>query len=510
MSDHVYRKEDCAQDPQFQEPFVDLDEWRGKSLRYEVLRGGFLGTKTRFCFYFPEDGAFSHRFFQRMMPVQGDETAAEKLLGTENDMITFAISHGAILIDTNMGGLVNGGGDETLVYRSSAACAMYARKLAAERFGGGAVYGYVFGGSGGGYKTISCLESTEGIWDGGVPFVIGSPMALPYVYTVRSHAMRLLRGKLEEIADALEPGGSGDPKALLTPPQKEALEEATSMGFPLKTWTVWKSLGEGALPLLAPAVFSIDPTYVTDFWTKEGYLGYEKEGSAARDRIHLETEITGMFLPDGSALDPEHQADGKNTWGVDEAWKNLMAGEEKLPVLRLQDFPEGDVYTKGLTLTFLGGALAKETIHVRPVGSKIVAVEPDPMESRDLAALLQKVRPHERVLLDNSAYLALQTYHRHQVPGPEYHAFDRFRKADGTPIYPQRPVLAGPVIARGGAGSVQSGSIHGRCIVVESLMDESAFPWQADWYRQQVKAHCGAPEEEQFRLYFMDHCMHTD
>ena len=33
------------------------------------------------------------------------------------------------------------------------------------------------------------------------------------------------------------------------------------------------------------------PPYFTDFWTKEGYLGSDPNGSAVRDRIHLTTTI---------------------------------------------------------------------------------------------------------------------------------------------------------------------------------------------------------------------------
>lgn len=75
--------------------------------------------------------------------------------------------------------------DVTLVYRASAAVALYSRVKAAELFGPHRPYGYIYGGSGGGFKTMSFMDNTTGIWDGAVPFVIGTPVAIPNVFTAR-------------------------------------------------------------------------------------------------------------------------------------------------------------------------------------------------------------------------------------------------------------------------------------------------------------------------------------
>lgn len=321
--------------------------------------------------------------------------------------------------------------------------------------------------------------------------------------------MRLLRNKFEKIKDAIEPGGSGDPYACLNEEEAAALKEASLMGFPMKTWCEYDSIGEGALPVLAPAIPQMDPSYFTDFWTKEGYLGSDPNGSAVRDRIHLTTTIEDIRHPELGMMSLADTVDEKNAYGVDEAWKNQFSKGQAYPVFVLKDFPEGDVYTKGLTLKFLDGALEGQTITVIWLGYNLVTAESD-TSGRDLKEMLRQVKAGDQVLLDNSDYIAIQTYHRHQVPGPEYHAWDQFRDADGKPLYPQRPFLVGPILAMNGAGSEQSGTIHGKAIVLESLMDESAFPWQADWYRSQIVKNSGKPEKENFRLYYMEHCMHTD
>lgn len=98
----------------------------------------------------------------------------------EDDTIAFCLQNGAYFIETNMESAAAFGGhpEPHKIWKSSAAAAEYSRQVAREYYGCGRPYGYVFGGSGGGYKTIACIENTNA-WDGACPFVIGSPYSLP-------------------------------------------------------------------------------------------------------------------------------------------------------------------------------------------------------------------------------------------------------------------------------------------------------------------------------------------
>jgi hypothetical protein len=96
-------------------------------------------------------------------------------------------------------------------------------------------YDYVYGGSGGGYKTLSCIESTRGVWDGTVPYVIGTSMAIPYNFTVRVHAMGILWNKFPSMYRCMEPGGSGDIYTGLNTEEKVALKCIK----PCWTWLLW-------------------------------------------------------------------------------------------------------------------------------------------------------------------------------------------------------------------------------------------------------------------------------
>ncbi len=499
---------DGIKDEQFTEPYIDIDEWRDQPVCHRYVHGGFHGTETRFCFYYPPKEEFKGRFFQKLALVQGPEDEAQHQEG-EEDVISFSVLHGAYYVDTNLGGILNGGEDHTLVYRCSAQAAQFSRKVAMEMYACSRPFGYVFGGSGGGFKTMSCAENTTGIWDGAVPFVIGSPMAMPNVFTVRAHAMRLLRHKFPAVVDAIEPGGSGDPYAVLNEEEAEALREATAMGFPMDTWCEYETIGEGALPVLYPAIPAMDPSYFTDFWTKKGYLGSDETGSAVRDRIKLETTVKHIHISELGISGIAENIDKGNAYGVDEAWKHQIGKEGKLPVLELDTFPQGDIYSRGLVMRFLDGELAGQQINLFWLGYNLVTGAAD-ASGRDLKELMEKIRVGDRVEMDNSDYIAAQTYHRHQVPESEYHAWYFFRDENGDPRYPQRPFLVAPILARQGCGSVQEGTPNCKMIILESLMDESTFPWQADWYRKTIMKNRGTDGNDIMRLWYMEHCMHTD
>jgi hypothetical protein len=88
--------------------------------------------------------------------------------------------------------------------------------------------------------------------------------------------------------------------------------------------------------------------------------------------------------------------------------------------------------------------------------------------------------------------------------------WDQFRNAEGEPIYPQRPMLIGPLFVQATSGSQMTGQFAGKMIVVASLWDREAMPWQADWYRQRVAKQLGDEADEHFRLYYTDHALHGD
>ena len=99
----------------------------------------------------------------------------------------------------------------------------------------------------------------------------------------------------------MEPGGSGDIYRGLDETQKEALLEATKMGFPKRGWFCWPFMGDGALMVLAPMIYQIYPQYFKDFWTKPGFAGADPGSTEARDRVQFVTTVKELIYPEKKA-----------------------------------------------------------------------------------------------------------------------------------------------------------------------------------------------------------------
>jgi len=483
-------------DPVFQDPYVDIDEWRDDPVRHRYVHGGFRGSDCRFSMYFPDATRYQGRFFHPVMPVPGTEHSATE--GLHVGYIQFAGASGGYLVESNLGRLRRAlpNEDSTIAgFRASAAVATYSRVLATQMYGDHRPYGYVFGGSGGGYRTMACIENTRGVWDGAVPYIHPTPMSLPSNLGVQAHALRVLRDKLPQIVDALEPGGSGDMYAGLDAEERDALAEATRMGFPPRAWfdaerialqytTIWAGLFDHMVRW--------DPGYFEDFWTVPGYLGANPPESLAQAKLQHKTRIAELVMAPDAV---------RRGFPLPLA----MTGQhvDDVPVaFRLEELPPDDM--TGAMLQFTSGGAAGHNVFISGVRDGYVTTGIGQVHFD----ALRGVAAGDDVLLDNTGYLAFQTYHRHQVPPDGYPEWHQFRAA-GQPIYPQRPALLGPRYARNGAGGgIQSGRFDGKMIVVQCLLDEGAYPQQADWYRKRVEAVLGARIDDSYRLWFVDHAMH--
>ncbi|MBB5686712.1 PKD domain-containing protein [Sphingobium boeckii] len=507
----------AAADPLFKEPYIDVDEWRDAPVRHRYVHGGFKGTDTRFSFYFPDKAQYRDRFFQHITPVPDDENLAQKMAPGEEDKIGFAIASGGYFVETNGGGrgMVGMPGqpvDATIAaYRANAAAADYSRVVAQQMYGGKRPYGYAFGGSGGGFRTVGAIENAQGVWDGVVPYVLGSPMAPPNMFTVRLRAMRVLQDKFPHILNAVEPGGSGDPYAGLTPEQASVLREVTNMGFPTPSWFGWRTMGIHGFAALYGGMLMADPGYFNDFWSKPGYLGHDAPQAFAGYRLqHDSTVAATISASDAAALKLDTRVTN-GTSNVDNAFAALQgAAARRIVAFRLASAPPPTYFVGGDLIVGSGAAAGQRLTISRIVGDVVVLGVVD-----DTVAA--KLQGGDKVRIDNSNFLAAETYHWHQVPPRDagYAVWDQFRKPDGTPLHPQRAFLLGPLFTASTTGRPfgqppMTGQFSGKMILVESLWDREAMPWQGDWYRRQVEASQGAAAADTFRIWMIDHALHGD
>jgi hypothetical protein len=466
-------------DPRYDKPYVELDEQRSEPVPHRYVHGGFTGTDARFSFYFPPDQQYRGRFFHNTYPMALTSDIGPFPIQFDVAMgdLGFTIDSGAYYVQTNLGGMERMRiADPTIgAYRVNAAAAKFSREVAARIYGDHRPYGYLFGGSGGSYQVMGASENTSGIWDGFLPYVLGTPYALPSMFTIRVHALRVLRqrNRLAAVMDAINPGGTGDPYATLDEEEAAALREACLMGYPPKGWWNHDRLDSGYLGYNIPSLMAADPGYNADFWSKPGYLGADPASSIHAARVQFETII-----------------------------EDIVEGPRKL--LRFAEVPDKDFADAQLIILSgegQGGIL--------PLGPK--ADNPMAVAFAVNPQVLASIKPGDRVRIDNSFALAVQTYHRHQVPDrDDLPAWDQFRDDAGAPVYPQRPSLYGPHAATTVAGSVPSGKAEGKMLILETMMDIDALPWQADHYYRQVRRNIRSGAPDDVAIWFIDHAQHDD
>ena len=465
-------------DPQFNRPYVEVSEWREHPVPHRYVRGGFEGTDARFSIYFPPKERYEGRFFHNTYPLATSSDIGPFPIQFDVAIgnLGFTIASGAYYVQTNLGGAdrMPPADPAIAAYRVNAAAAKYSRALAIELYGDHRPFGYLFGGSGGSYQVMGSAEKTQNVWDGFLPFVLGSHHAIPSMFTIRQHALRVLRrgGKFAAIVDALQPGGSADPYVGLDQEEAAALREATLMGFPMRGWWDHEAMTSGYYANVAPITPMLDPTYAGDFWSKPGYLGTDPKSSVAEARFSFDTQVA-----------------------------QVIEGFPKEVVL--ETLPDRDFADAHLVV--MNGDRAGQSVPIAVIAGKKLGFA---MAANH--ALIGSLKPGDKVRIDNSWALAMQTYHRHQVSTPDFYAWNQYRSADGEPIYPQRDVAIGLVGAGNTAGCITQGKVTGKVLVIECLLDIDALPWQADWYRGQVKAALGPSFDDSFALWYIDTANHEN
>lgn len=500
-----------CQDTVFKNPFVDVDKTIYKPVKCRYIHGGF-SDGTRFSFYFPlSKKHFTGRFFQYITPFPDSETAAQGY-PDEYSPIAFSIAHGAYFVETNEGGKLDFADSSTKrdatigAFRANAACAQLSRHIAKLLYDCPRPYGYCYGGSGGAFRTVGSIEHTEGVWDGAVPFVMGSNNAIPSVFAARMYGLRVLKDKLDNIADAMLPGGSGDPYATLSVEQRQVLKEVTQMGFPLNGWSGWRYMDVHGFIVLYKTLQQMDAAYFReDFWHKPGYLGYDNPPSLQRDHVQTKAVVTRIIGQQEAEqlglVKPMNEAE-RGT--ADRAWASMGTEIKNKPVAYEID-REVEMKTLGGDLIVLSENGKGERLQLTKA-TKHYAVLADV----NAPQLLTYLKVGDSIQVDNSDFLAVETYHRHQVPTPDYIGWNQFRGIGGQPIYPQRPFLVGPFITMGAAGCEFNGSIKSKVILCCSVWDREAFAWQGDWYRNKVREHLGDKTDDNFRLWYTDRATHSD
>lgn len=461
-------------DPTYRFPVIDAEADFQEPVPHHRISGHFNGTNVDFNLYLPGKSAWQGRFFQHVYPLQ-NSTAPER-------EFTFGIDSGAYWVK------VKG----TLGYRADAAVAKLSRQLAREYYDepDRQIYGYVYGGSGGSLQTVGGMENTVGVWDGALVLIQAVPASNPNNFCIRALGGIVLDGKSKEIADAVSPGGSGNPLEALNELERAVWEEVTAFGVPVKVWEDFDDvarngtrtrLWEALRTLIIPSFKNSDSSYVDDFWTKPGYAGTEDS--------QLGEFFRSALVTFNSTVRDVHR--GSN--GVPVAF-SLDNAPASIDPKGLEYFVQKEDGTVGSFFALLDGRTNEAMIYG----------ESDP-------AALAALDSGSELTVNNRWWLSVHTCHRHQLTSREgYYGFDYFRGPEGKPLYPQREVELAPIQSeRAAGGGTHTGKFNGKMIVMDNLLDYDALPWHADWYRNVVREAIGDEAfEDNYRLYYADNADH--
>lgn len=501
----------------FDKPYIDVDEWRDKPVRHRYIHGGFTGTEARFVLFFPPKEIYRGRFFQAINAVPLTEELAANVMGSVDEFVGFCIDSGAAAVASNMGGF-NATANPTMrtdptisTFRVSAAAARYARIVAAQMYGPHRTYGYAFGGSGGGYRTLGCAQNSDA-FDGVVPFMHPCPAAIPNGFAVRARGLRVLKDKLPLIADAQEPGGS-QVRDVLNAEEFAVYDELTKHGFPSRTWVFHETMGIGALAILYQSILAKDPGYFRDFWILPGYLGKDRPELFTEPRLQHSSQVVRIVTSADAAargIPAPGRTMADQRGDSDVAWMALQNshGGQALPVgLELENAPPAGKSLVGANIVIETGPSAGKLLVLGGMEGRTALFQFGP-SSGSLRDVTDAIKAGHRVRIDNSDFLAFETYYRHALLGPDSYVCNQFRRSDGVPIYPQRKQLMNYDFVLSSVGKPITGDFHGKMIVLQYLLDWDAHGWFADWYRNKVRTQQGARMSDRYRLYFVDHCTH--
>jgi hypothetical protein len=493
---------------EFGAPFIDVDEWREEPRPHRYVHGGFEGTHTRFSFYFPPDDLYRGRMFQFLSGgAGGDENSLtrpfELGFGWAFDVVFDEL--GGFLVESNQGHFGNEGntgvsGDLEL-FGASAEAAVYSKVFAEQVYGAGPHHSYVWGGSGGGLRSLCCIENRPDVWDGDVSFVIGEASGSSLSLTL-AYWWLYCRDRRDDIIDATEPGGSGDPFAGLSDDERRALATLYRGG--------WNRGAESQLWASASWMFGMsglkenDPSYFEDFWTKPGYLGHDHPHSLGSVLLDTRCTVTRVQRgPDGPGQmwlpalvgmgDTSDQPDRGSSYGI-AVDADLGPDPNRLYMARATVLT-GKAKGRQVYVAHEGELLLGERMTAPDMFDDVEVGDEIALENRDLIAWAHRWMYSldlERWTVDDPATGDGRL-------APEFAGLD-FLLVDGTPIYPQREGRVLPVS--------QHGRIERKVIHVACTHDTIVPLPSVGHYHRMVREHLGDRVDDLYRLWWVENAPH--
>src|SRR5947209_1432400 len=424
---------------------------------------------------FPAKEFWRNRFFDAVYPLP----LSQSFTGDP----TFEFTHGGYLVNVSPG-------SPNVGYRVDAAASKLAKAYANKLYGNSArIYGYVYGISGGSIQTMGAVEGTKGVWDGAMPTSLATDGLSMHSFMWDSlFMMAVPPAQRALIVDAVKTGSTKNIYDGLNPEQHAILDEFLNAGFASRAM---QDTGTFYFPLpfyTAGGLAALDPAYEDDFWSKPGFEGANPPSFLAAAKVDGFATITGIHrhaqnVPTSVTFDPV-AVPKMGSMGSEGLQFYVYAADEKTRTMGASGGSlNGDL--KGATLTLKGSN--------------------DP-------AMLKALTIGGKIRINNRFLLALCFYPRHNIVTNGNPAYKQYLNADGTPKYPQRSVPGWKLNSLSTqGGTLETGNIKLKTIIMENLLDNRSFPYTASFYHSQiVKAIGPARADQMVRIYYNDNANHAD
>ena len=345
---------------------------------------------------------------------------------------------------------------------------MFAKSKIAQLYGRQASRSYLFGSSGGGWRSLSQLERYPQSYDGaGIRNPVVDTRHFTYTYPILDHFLPVILPKLPQIIAARDRNETDLP--FLSAAERYALNRIYAAGAAAGSEFKFTQAAASSVTLGYPALRLFDPTYFDAFWTTPGYAGYDGEVS------HLVVDgAAGSVAAVGTP----------NAGGYVVSFTHAGASY-------------GANAIKGWRLTVTSGALEGKTFHVSANAGTQISIA-------GYAGAMNGLQPGDSYTLSNRDFLAWQRYHEHivQCRYPEY-AGD----CDSlTPKRPQRPASVQQAYSTRGAEL--TGRIRKPVVSTAQDLDHLVYPVSIARYFDKVRAALGDRAGDMLRVYWNENHSH--
>jgi len=490
---------------------IDIDEHFEKPVSHRFLHGCLKDDpETRFTMLLPDPHLYRGRLVQFLEGGMG----GNEYIGPQ-DLGYYVIQrYGAAYVKSNHGHVgddlskIGFEGLEKIAHLSNYRTVLCAREILNDFYGKYPDYTYALGGSGGGLRTTILMENYPEIYDGAVAIVQAETSIPTYYFSLFSRYHPVLRSKFDEIVDATDVGGTGDPYAVLdTEEQKDALRKLYNAGFPRGAEMQMNNPILYYLSVLFQELLALSPerVYYQDFWVKKGYAGYEGE---VADQIveGIEGEVVKVYTMREmlAHIAPKFSPEASQplTIGPDLSKRSIPSLPPELMEKTVGFEGTGRFNPdelSGYTVTFKTGRLSGKSFHIsRNIGNIIFI-------SSITSGYPEGIKVGDKYVLDNKDLLAWRHYHRHIITLIEETYRPPDFLCDGNPIYPQRASKVKEILKM---KHFQTGDFKGKMITIFAAHDVAVWPPVLFNYLDLVKKRKGHLLDDYYRFYLVENATH--